>query len=518
MNYVRTFSSSNLQQPKELRGAAFPGVPGIVLGRNEYIAWGITLGYTDVQDIYMLKADSSKEDYYVVDGVSLPFKTFTETIKSSDSAPVTIKIRESIFGTVVGSSETEFPAYRWVAQQDNDKSFNYLIHLMFSKNWDEFKTNVNGMTSIVFNFAYLDVYGNIGYKLSGLIPIRREGHTGRYIVRGDTKAWDYSGYLPTNQNPELFNPAKGYVSSANNRVVPPGYPILVSANYFFYYRQERIQELMDELMKNAKTNGAKITLQNMVDIQLDTYSILYREYRFMFVNMTSDVAKFASTSSYASTRKYSQHLQTLLVWDGYVKRTSTEASLFEGFLRYLSTLVSKEFGDNSETKKMALFYFYKDAMLRNNDIACLSKNFKSCTEYGAATFIHVVDLFYQQYGKIPEWGDIHTTPIYHISGKDTPILGCLSKISLSTDGGTETILLNNMNENYETIEAPVFREIISFNSVNEDRFIIPTGNDGNLFSKTYENMGTLYAKGQYLSFASNMSQVNAVDTYLIYVK
>ncbi|EFC41727.1 predicted protein [Naegleria gruberi] len=507
MNY-RTSSDSSA--PRNFSGAAFSGVPGIGIGRNEYIGWGVTLGYTDVQDLYILTPDPSNENNYLVDGVSKPFTIYSETIKISGADPVTIKVRESIFGPVLSESKTELPALRWIAQVENDTSVNNYYALILSKNWNEFRTYVNGIKSIVFNYAFMDVNGNIGYKLSGRIPMRREGHTGRYAVRGDTMTWDYDGYVPVDKAPEVYNPKRGYVSSANNRVVPPGYPYTVSADYFFDYRQQRIQELFAVLMKQNAETGSKLTMQDMINIQLDTFSVVYRDYKFMFVNMTSGMAKKGS--------KYSDLLTSLINWDGYMKKTSKEASLFEGFLRYFGTLASKEMeGAEAANYRLALWYYYKDAMLRNNDQACINQGYSTCTDYAIAKFVLMVDTFYNQYGEIPTWGTIHATPIYHIAGKDTPIIGCLSEIILKTEGGTETVLLNNVDENYQTNEGPVYRQILTFNNaLHRDKLILPTGNDGNIFAKNYDNMGTLYANGEYLD-SKYVEEADISDTFVINV-
>ena len=502
--------------PNEFKGCAFSGVPGLGMGRNNYVAWGVTLGFTDVQDIYILTPDPNNANHYLVDGKSLPLNVTTQTIKTMDAGTVTIQVRNSIFGNILGDSSTLLPAFRWTANLDNDTSINGVYSMLLSTNWEEFRTSVNQIKSVVFNYAFSDVNGNVGYKLSGLIPIRREGHTGRYPVKGDTMAYDYDGYVPIEKAPELYNPPRGYISSANNRIVPPGYPYLISADYFFDYRQRRIQKLMTDLFKNTTR---KFNVQDMVNIQLDTYSTIYSEYRFMFVNMSSAVSKLAITknATQVKPKPYTTYLQQVIDWDGYETYTSKEASLFETFLRFLGTMVSKEMGDATESTKLPLWYFYKDAMLRNNDPACLTKGYATCTDYAASVFVQAVDYLYLKFGYIPMWKELHTTPIYHIAGKDTIIIGCLSEILLKTEGGTETVLLNNMDEDFNTNEGPVYRQIISFDSVTKDRWILPTGNDGNIFSNSYDNMGPLYASGKYLEIKST-TEATIQNSYTIVVQ
>jgi penicillin amidase len=223
----------NPECPYDVVGFSLPGAPGILVGHNQRITWGLTTPYTDTQDLYMLELDPQDSTRYQVDGEMLPIQVIDEVIKYGDDTPSeTIQVRLTRFGPIITDSPThaeylaerERPlALRWAAVDQPYDLLGALLGINRAQNWDEFRAALAGWQMPSQNFVYADVEGNIGYQLPGRVPIRAEGHTGRTPIDGTTTANDWRGYVPYEALPRLYNPAQGYIVTANQRIAPPSY-------------------------------------------------------------------------------------------------------------------------------------------------------------------------------------------------------------------------------------------------------------------------------------------------------
>jgi penicillin amidase len=256
------------QCPYDMAGAGFPGVPGIVLGHNATIAWGLTNVGPDVQDLFEETVDPADPTHYLYKGQSLPFDVRSETIKVAGGADVTIEVRSTAHGPVISdvTSELDQPghvyALEWTATREVDHTIDAVLGVNRARNWDEFRAALRGFGAPSQTFLYADVNGNIGVQIPGLMPIRAAGD-GQYPVPGEAGTYDWTGYVPFDQLPYSYDPPQGYIVASNNEPVDPSYPYFLGHDWDPGYRAARISALLADA-------GASVTTDTLRAIQGDT--------------------------------------------------------------------------------------------------------------------------------------------------------------------------------------------------------------------------------------------------------
>jgi penicillin amidase len=256
-----------LQAPGlDVAGVALPGLPGVISGHNDRIAWGITnLGF-DVEDIYSEKMDV-RTGRYVYKGNLEQARAEREIILVRNHAPEELNLWVTRHGPVFQQTGTLAYALRWTASEPEGFPFVF-IDVDRAHNWDEFKHAISRMSGPGLNFVYADVDGNIGYHAAGNLPIRH--YDGGVPVDGSTGENEWDGYIPFDELPQQYNPAEGIVASANNNPFPANYPYKVTGNFAAPDRVEQIRNLL-------RAGGAKLKPQDTLRIQKDVYSALYAD-------------------------------------------------------------------------------------------------------------------------------------------------------------------------------------------------------------------------------------------------
>lgn len=337
---------SHLSAPgMRVSGVTFPGVPGIVLGHNEHIAWGATNLGPDVQDLYLETLDE-KNQYRTPNGMK-GAKIRKEEIKvrksaaSPDTEIVTLDVIETRNGVIVTDaaidaktfsapgSENVFPrgtsytsqtgmtkpfkmayALKWTALDPKNDTFGAFLQLNRAKNWDEFKKALKSYGGATQNFVYADIKGNIGYYGAGAIPVRRSGD-GSLPYDGATDEGQWLGNIPFEELPNTFNPSDGLIVTANQRVTGESYRHFLSHQWSSPYRARRIHQLLDA--------NKKLTVNDVMDVQRDVFNISYS-------NFAREIVRTEAASE--------ESLKTLRAWDGQMKADSRGALLVSEIRRY----------------------------------------------------------------------------------------------------------------------------------------------------------------------------------------
>lgn len=294
-------------------GFSFPGVPGVVIGHNEQIAWGVTNVGADDTDLYLEKLDpSAHPGEYEYDGQWLPLSSRKVTIKVRGGAPVSLTIQETRDGPILNNVVSDLKNYapvslKWTALQPN-YTFAGFFQLDFATDWQQFLTAISHI-SISQNFVYADTSGNIGYRMSGLLPIRPAAND-LVPVDGSTSANEWQGYVPQNKMPVLFNPPTHVIATANNQIVPEFSSLYVTSNWDYGYRARRIVDLL--------TAKQKLSIADYQQIQADTLN----------VPATQIVPALVSAGK-ASGGDAAQAAHILAGWNDQMTTGSAAAALFE---------------------------------------------------------------------------------------------------------------------------------------------------------------------------------------------
>jgi len=288
-------------------GVTFPGVPGVVLGHNEYVAWGATNVGPDVQDLYFETFENGK--YKAPEGRS-DATVRNEQIKvrvsplKTDTQTVSLDVTSTRNGPVILEDGTRRYALRWTALDPKNNEFEAFFRLNRARNWDDFRSALKTYGGAAQNFVYADTKGNIGWYAAGKIPVRRTGD-GSTPYDGSTNEGDWVGYIPFEELPNLYNPPSGLIVTANQRTVGTSY------KYQQFIRDAappwRARRIFDSL------NGrSKITPDDVRDTQYDVYNI-------PLSNLAKEIVKFSAAGDAT--------LSDLKQWDGKMTAGSRAALL-----------------------------------------------------------------------------------------------------------------------------------------------------------------------------------------------
>ncbi|MEU1176746.1 penicillin acylase family protein [Streptomyces sp. NPDC005820] len=270
----------------DVTGYTFAGMPGVIIGHNQHIAWGMTNSGVDVTDLYLEKLSG---DGYLYDGKTKPFESRTETIKVADGSAKKIVVRQTEDGMPLLSDRSkELVKVGQKAGVDNaapDRGDGYGVALKWTaleagatmdavfamdraKDWDDFRDAAKLFDVPSQNLIYADTEDNIGYQLPGKIPTRAKGDDGSVPVAGwDSKnAW--TGYIDFKALPYELNPKRGFIVTANQAVVDDKYPYTLTTDWGYGTRSQRITDLI----KNKIQGGGKISTDDMRQMQMDNSS------------------------------------------------------------------------------------------------------------------------------------------------------------------------------------------------------------------------------------------------------
>ncbi|MGY0059096.1 penicillin acylase family protein [Streptomyces sp. LZ34] len=274
--------------PYDVAGFTFSGMPGVVIGHNQNIAWGMTNLGADVTDLYLEKVT---DQGYLYDGKQVPFKTREETIKVAGGKSRTITVRSTRHGPIVSDRDDELGdvgksapvgsdvgdvapdrgdgyavALRWTAL-DPSKTMDAVFGLNTAKNFTDFRKAARDFAVPSQNLIYADTKNHIGYQAPGKIPTRAKGD-GRYPAPGWDSRYEWNGYIPQAELPWDYDPKRGYIVTANQAVIGKDYKYQLTDDWGYGARSQRITDLIESKIKD----GGKISTDDMQSMQMDNSS------------------------------------------------------------------------------------------------------------------------------------------------------------------------------------------------------------------------------------------------------
>lgn len=245
----------------DVTGVSLPGVPCVIIGHNQKIAWGVTnLGF-DVQDLYIERIDA-QNGRYLFHGQVEQARSDTEWIPVKGRRPVLFREWVTRHGPVAFEENGQFFSLRWAAAEPDGFTFPFL-DLDRAGNWNEFRAALSRYPGPSQNFVYADVDGNIGYQAAGMLPIRKN-FDGDVPLDGASGDFEWDGFIPFDQLPTFYNPPRGWIVTANQDPFPDNYPYRVSGDFGAPYRS---WEIRDRLLTRS---GWKP--EEMLGVQKDVYS------------------------------------------------------------------------------------------------------------------------------------------------------------------------------------------------------------------------------------------------------
>lgn len=481
-------------------GGGEPILPGVSIGHNEHGAWGLTIFGQDGEDLYVYDTNPANPNEYRYRGAWEPMRVISDTIPIKGEKPETVDLKYTRHGPVLFEDRANRKAYALRAGWLEPGGAPYLASLRMNqaKSWEQFREacSYNNMPSE--NMVWVDRQGNIGWQASGIQPIRR-GWSGILPVPGDGR-YEWEGYLPITSLPHEVNPARGFIATANNFLMPDDYPYkdLLHVTWSDAFRASRIEEVLG--------SGRKFSVSEMIRLQNDDLSIAARA--------ITPLLRHVTLTNPASARAR----DLLTTWDFVLDKDSVAAGIYSMWNRRLMAntrevvipaSIRKAVGANmAGTKKVIDWLQSPDGRFGANPIAGrdaivaksldeavaeLTKRFgpdMQAWKYGQEKFHHAlirhpmsnaVNAATQarlMAGPLPRGGD--GTTVSATGGNDNQTSGGSLKIIADTEDWDNSVGLNT------------------------------PGQSGNPDDPHYRDLFQLWAQGQYFPIAYSRKKVDSV--------
>ena len=333
-------------------GVIIPGTPGMVVGRTDHIAIGVTNSYSDAQDLYVETVDPEDPDRYLEGGQSLPFRVIEETLRIKDKdAPKEyreekVKIRLTRRGPVVsevlpGLKTNKVITVRWSPFETMEPSIG-LDRVLTARTVEDVREALRYVNFIMLNFAFADTDGDIGWQTSGKLPVRSQGDgTIPYIVKDNHDNW--TGWIPYDEMPQLYNPQKGWVGTCNHKTVGMNYPYYYSSQFAPSHRYRRLKQLLG-------SPGRK-SVDEHWRFQRDTVNLMAKAIAPVMAR---------ALTAWEDTREMGQILS---VWDYRDDPDKATPTIFQAVYRRFALLVFQdELGEDLVRAMLDKWYFWTERL------------------------------------------------------------------------------------------------------------------------------------------------------------
>jgi penicillin G amidase len=470
-------------------GVSLPGVPCVIIGHNDRIAWGITNLHYDVQDLYREQLNP-QNGQYMFQGHVEQARIETDVIPVKGERPVQMTIWTTRHGPVLINEGNQYFSVRWTAAEPGGLQFPFL-DLDRARNWEEFNAALKRLPGPGSNLVYADVDGNIGYHAVGMLPMRRN-YDGDVPADGASGQFEWDGFIPYEQLPSLYNPPAGLIVTANQNPFSPDYPYRVSGDFAPRYRSEQIRQLL------TKRKGWKP--EDMLVVQKDVYSG-FSEFLGRQVLAAYDKRK-------ANNAALSGAVAVLRSWNGQMDKDS--AAPLVAALTF--SHVRKAVADSASSNKTSAYTAQIapaviEALLRTRPAGWFSdwdqmlmKAFSDAVDEG--TKLQGSNASLWKYGKYNEL--TITQPV----GSQLPVIGSYFNIGPVYMSGSSTTVKQTTQR-----LGPSMRFAADFSNWDGSLNNITIGESGHFLSSHYKDQWPSYYVGH--SFPMQFDKVAAKDVLVV---
>lgn len=481
----------------QVTGVSIVGVPGIVIGHNAAIAWGVTNLMADVQDLYIEEFDQGNLHRYRVGNEIHEAEVIREYIQvrpsiySVSTENVEHEVLITRHGPIIGRFQNRSLALKWTGLA-NDSQLPATFKLNRAQNWTEFCAALKDYSLPVLNYVYADVVGNIGYYGAGQVPIRSSGN-GALPYDGHTNEGEWTGYIPFEEMPHLYNPPNGYIETANQCIVGEAYKYHLANDWAPPYRAYRLDQLLAEKAKQP------VTMADMQAIQMDVYAIPTK----LFVDQALQMATLQTNSHWQSLKA------ELTGWDGYLTPNSRAAAIAVEFRQQFSEKFFTAWLGNQRP----LYNWYRrsqviDLVIKERNLAWLPKEYPDYDTLVIESYQAAISKVTAKLGterQFWQYGEYNSLAFNHPLAKVSILKSFLNPPSMAVSGSPHTI--NATDTNPDRFFGPSMRMIISLANWDDMEQIIVPGQSGQVASPHYADQLADWAHGQLHSFPFSNLQI-----------
>jgi penicillin amidase len=475
-------------------GATIPGLPAVILGHNRRIAWGLTnVGVDDVDYVIERLSPDSSRVQTAAGWQNL--EEVRDSIRVRGRPAVPFVLRRGPHGPLVGRAPGSDPgtalAMRWNAHDPSDE-LSALLAVDRAADWRAFREAVRGFRVPEQNWVYADVDGNIGYQMSGAVPVRRTGN-GLLPTPGWTDEGRWERYLDFDELPWALNPPEGFIVTANNRVIGAEYPRFITGSWEMPYRAARIRELIE--------SGGPFSADDVRQMQMDTVDVFARWAK----GLAARAAERAGRPDLA---------RALTAWDGTMGADRVEPSLFWTWYRALQRLTYEdELPDGYAPSNPLHRWLRAGASPWFDDVRTPQRE-----DLGTISESAMREALPEADGV--RWGAMHRTVSAHALGS-VRILDRLLRLNIGPApraGSPYTVDVADFvsfRPPFLNTHAASFRQVVDLADVAHAGMVITTGEAGNPLSRRYRDQVSWWWRGDLPVVALDPADVQPVGTLML---
>ncbi len=512
---------------RNVSGATLAGIPGIVLGQNENMAWSFTSVMADDTDFFLEKVDPEDRGRYVVDSTfagEVAFESFDkvkEIIKVKDGDEQAIEIRYTKHGPVISDIypnqelvDGHVISMKWTGHELSNE-----FRTMYQMNWAEdfqgFKDALTHYGVPGMNFMYGDTEGNIAMYSTAQLPIR----TGNKVSlrRGWVPEDDWQGFIPREEMPHVINPEKGWIANANNKLATENYPHYIAT---FWEPPSRIERIIERL--NAKQT---LNREDFAAIQTDSYS----SFAASMTPIILDVIQNQNVYDFSLPVSYLEN------WDFNYDENSTAASIFDAFfINFTKNTLKDEFGENAYENFVihelipvrTMSELVRDSSSFFDDVT--TSEVENREDIILKSMQDAIFFLSDSLGSEPfewRWEQLHTIsfkpPLFSQAAEDPSSPAALKMIVDNVlSKGPYPVKGHGMSINngqyswdkpFEMTLGPSVRRIVDLSDLSKTRSVLPTGQSGNPLSSHFGDQTELWLNNQYRTFYQDSSFFEQAD-------
>jgi|SRR5690625_1442850 len=470
-------------------GVIFAGIPGIILGHNESIAWGVTNTGPDVQQLYIEKQHPEHEHKFLFEDEWKEATVIDEPIHVKDGETIDYKVIETRNGPIISEfaqkgRKKEVLSLRWTAL-DPTTELEAILDMNRATNWREFEKGLEKFLVPTQNFVFAAKDGTIAYKANGRIPIYENSDDALLPLPGWDETYEWKDYIPFSKLPKVINPKKGFIATANNKVVSNDYPYHISNVWAQPYRYERIAEVLE--------NNDDLTVEDMQDLQMDTTNLRAKEFVPLFEETLSDVNLSAPER---------EALDRLTHWNFKDDVNLAEPLIFHHLFDDIEQIIYEDIPNDINT-------FFKaksqttDELLRHAETSQWIKDKGGLKKILKQAFEQTTKKLTDKYGEDMDkwaWGDYHRVQFQHPLSSVHPMLEYFfnREKPIPVDGSHVTPMAASYEQTTGEVDhGASWRFVIDMQDPTVGYHIVGPGQEGHFKSQWYHDQMDDWVNGTF---------------------
>lgn len=475
-------------------GATEPALPGVSIGHNEDIAWGLTVFPVDQEDLFLEELNPQNPNEYRAGSGWATMRTEHEVFHVKDGKDVDRELKFTTHGPVLWQDGKRALALHWVGAEPGTAPYLTGISVDRAHNWQQFLAAMERWKTPPENLVYADRSGNIGEQSAGLTPMRKKGNGLLPAPGWDDFVWD--GFVPFAQLPRQFNPSREFIATANNKTIPPNYPY----NVGFSWSTDRIARI-EQVLSGAHNQKRLLSTQDMAALQNDVVSLPAQ-------SLIRELADSPSSTDPSA--------KLLVHWNGGLQASSQAAALYEIWIRHLRAAVLEQIAPNAPDGAV---YPGEDTLARLISHPSDGLFGKNPTETRNQIIQETLAAAYAEFQSLGHgsptltWGELHTILFRHALDRLPGMKDLLDVGPFPRPGdGTTVDATWFAAKNFDQTGGASYREIFDLSNWDNSEAVNAPGESGEPESPHYGDLAPLWRDGKYFPLVYSRAAVERASS------